>query len=115
MKSPSGRCRLSADLLLATHGRTASHTPPAHRLASPTQLLGELIEEHGSSEGFGVLIADAGESWYLENAASHHWLAQRIPDAAFFASANQHRFQARRAAGCTSSLGAAERPCSVLR
>lgn len=30
---------------------------------------------------------------YLENAAGHHWLAQRIPDDRFFVSANQGRFQ----------------------
>lgn len=30
---------------------------------------------------------------YLETAAGHQWLAQRIPDGSFFVSANQGRFQ----------------------
>lgn len=32
-------------------------------------------------------------SRYLETGSGHHWLAQRVPDRAFFVSANQGRFQ----------------------
>ena len=56
-------------------------------------MLGDFITRYGSSEGFGVLFADASESWYLENAAGHHWLAARVPDDSVFVSGNQARFQ----------------------
>ena len=55
--------------------------------------LGEIIEQVGAGEGFGVAIADRNEAWYLESASGHHWVAQRIPDNAVFVSANQGRFQ----------------------
>jgi dipeptidase len=54
-------------------------------------LLGRLIEERGSAEGFGVAFVDKNEAWYLENAGGHQWLAQRIPDDSYFVSANQSR------------------------
>ncbi|EFN60171.1 hypothetical protein CHLNCDRAFT_9042, partial [Chlorella variabilis] len=68
--------------------------PQAASARQAVQLLGSLIEEHGSGEGFGVLLADAEEVWYLENAAGHHWLAQRVPEGTFFVSGNQGRLQA---------------------
>lgn len=55
------------------------------------ELLGKIIESYGSGEGFGVVFADKHEAWYLENAGGHQWLAVRIPDDAYFVSANQSR------------------------
>ncbi|MFM0740581.1 C69 family dipeptidase [Paraburkholderia xenovorans] len=55
------------------------------------KLLGKLIETYGSGEGFGVAFVDKDEAWYLENAGGHQWLAARIPDNAYFVSANQSR------------------------
>lgn len=42
-----------------------------------------------------LLLASIRHSFcrYLESAGGHRWLAQRIPDRALFASANQARFQ----------------------
>lgn len=54
-------------------------------------LLGSIIEKQGSGEGFGVAFVDKNEAWYLENAGGHQWLAVRIPDDAYFVSANQSR------------------------
>ena len=54
-------------------------------------LLGRLIEQHGSAEGFGVAVVDRNEAWYLENAGGHQWVAQRVPDDSYFVSANQSR------------------------
>ncbi|MDP1614871.1 MAG: C69 family dipeptidase, partial [Methylococcales bacterium] len=38
--------------------------------------------------GFGVLIADAQEAWYLETLSGHQWVAVRIPDNKYFVAAN---------------------------
>jgi dipeptidase len=54
-------------------------------------LLGKIIETSGSGEGFGVVFVDKNEVWYLENAGGHQWLAVRVPDNAYFVSANQSR------------------------
>ena len=56
-------------------------------------VLGALIATHGAGEGFGVLLADAVEAWYLETASGHHWLAQRVPEGTAFVAANQGRLQ----------------------
>ncbi len=86
---------------------------PAAAPAPPLQLLGSLIEEHGSGEGFGVLLADAEEVWYLENAAGHHWLAQRVPEGTFFVSGNQGRLQAREGGldGRVPAVRRSSQPC----
>lgn len=55
--------------------------------------MGSMIEKRGSAEGFGVAVADKNEAWYLENAGGKHWVAVRIPDDAYFVSANQGRIQ----------------------
>ncbi|PSC67957.1 peptidase C69 [Micractinium conductrix] len=67
--------------------------PQATSARQGAELLGALVSEHGAGEAFGVLIADRQEAWYLETGSGHHWLAQRVPDRAFFVSANQGRFQ----------------------
>ena len=55
------------------------------------EMLGKMIETYGSGEGFGVAFVDQHEAWYLENAGGHQWLAVRLPDNAYFVSANQSR------------------------
>jgi dipeptidase len=57
------------------------------------ELLGKIIETQGSGEGFGIAFADKNEAWYLENGAGHQWVAVRIPDNAYFVSANQGRIR----------------------
>jgi dipeptidase len=39
----------------------------------------------------GIALADKHEAWYLENGGGHQWVAVRIPDDAYFVSANQGR------------------------
>lgn len=65
--------------------------PQVHSALKGVEKLGELIEKYGSSEGFGVSFADSEGCWYLENVASRHWVAQRIPEDCYFFSANQMR------------------------
>ncbi|MGI9276804.1 MAG: C69 family dipeptidase [Endozoicomonas sp.] len=67
--------------------------PQATSARDGIRLLGGYIEKDGAGEGFGVAISDKKEAWYLETASGHHWLAQRIPDRAYFVSANQGRFK----------------------
>ena len=55
--------------------------------------LGNLIEKYGSAEGYGIQFVDHDESWYLETAAGHRWLACRIPDDEYFVTGNQSRFR----------------------
>lgn len=57
------------------------------------ELLGHIIDTQGSGEGFGIVFADKNEAWYLENGAGHQWVAVRIPDNAYFVSANQGRIR----------------------
>lgn len=67
--------------------------PLARSARHGAQLLGRLVERLGASEGFGVLLADGREAWYLETASGHHWLAQRVPHGSIFVAGNQGRFQ----------------------
>lgn len=55
--------------------------------------LGALIEEHGVAEGFGVGFVDSHETWYLETASGHRWLACRMPEDQYFVTGNQSRFR----------------------
>lgn len=80
-------CHSSATLLRCSRAALLTRTEtPA--LAPPILVPPPL----GAGEGFGVLIADAQEAWYIETAGGHGWLAQRVPDDKFFVSANQGRF-----------------------
>jgi dipeptidase len=54
-------------------------------------LLGQIIQTRGATEGMGIALADKHEAWYLENGGGHQWVAVRIPDDAYFVSANQGR------------------------
>jgi dipeptidase len=67
--------------------------PYAASAREGVRLLGAIIEKNGAGEGFGVAFSDRNEAWYLETASGHHWLAMRIPEEAYFVSANQGRFQ----------------------
>ena len=55
--------------------------------------LGMLIEKYGSAEGFGIGFIDNDETWYLENAGGHRWLACRMPKDKYFVTGNQSRFR----------------------
>lgn len=55
--------------------------------------LGWLIEKYGSAEGFGIGFIDKDETWYLENACGHRWLATRMPADKYFCTGNQSRFR----------------------
>ena len=55
--------------------------------------LGKLIEEYGSAEGFGIGFIDDKETWYLENACGHHWLACKMPRDKYFVTGNQSRLR----------------------
>ena len=55
--------------------------------------LGSLIEKYGSAEGFGIAFMDQKETWYLENAGGHRWLACRMPEDKYFVSGNQSRYR----------------------
>lgn len=55
--------------------------------------LGALIEKYGSAEGFGIGFIDDKETWYLENAGGHRWLACRMPEDKYFVTGNQSRFR----------------------
>lgn len=55
------------------------------------ELVGEIIEEKGASQGFGMAIANGSEAWLIEVASGHHWAAYRIPDDEYFVGANAMR------------------------
>ncbi|GKT02653.1 C69 family dipeptidase [Furfurilactobacillus entadae] len=55
--------------------------------------LGALLEQHGTTESNGILFADDHEAWYMETAAGHQWVAQRIPDDGYAVVANQLAIQ----------------------
>ena len=44
------------------------------------ELLGRVVAEIGSSERNIVMIADAGEAWYVELYTGHQWAALRLPE-----------------------------------
>lgn len=56
-------------------------------------LLGHIIETKGAGEGFGVAVVDEKELWYLETGTGHQWMALRVPNNQYFATANQGRLQ----------------------
>lgn len=89
---------LKADPYLLTTGITEDAItsvvlPYANSAKEGVRVLGSIVEKAGAGEGFGVAFSDRNEAWYLETASGHHWLAMRIPDDAYFVSANQGRLQ----------------------
>ncbi|WP_353990376.1 C69 family dipeptidase [Pediococcus argentinicus] len=55
--------------------------------------LGSIIEKYGTSETNGILFSDQKEVWYMETAAGHQWVAQRIPDDHYAVVSNQLSIQ----------------------
>ena len=63
--------------------------PTATSAKEAIQILGAAIETVGvKNSGFGVLIGDHYEAWYLETLSGHQWVAIRIPDTMYFVAAN---------------------------
>ncbi|WP_139222420.1 C69 family dipeptidase [Natronobacterium gregoryi] len=52
------------------------------------ELVGEIVEEEGVTQPFGMAIGDGTDVWYLETASGHHWAAHKIPDDEYFVGAN---------------------------
>lgn len=67
--------------------------PYIHTAREGVERLGKLIEQYGSAEGFGIGFIDDKETWYLENACGHRWLACRMPRDKYFVTGNQSRFR----------------------
>lgn len=67
--------------------------PYVHTAREGVLRLGQLIEEHGIAEGFGVAFIDQKEIWYLETACGHRWIAVRLPKDVYFVTANQGRLR----------------------
>ncbi|MDN2453053.1 C69 family dipeptidase [Lactobacillus sp. UCMA15818] len=67
--------------------------PYIHSAREGVQYLGRIVEEKGASESNGILFADQAESWYMEIATGHHWVAQRIPADSYAVVANQLAIQ----------------------
>lgn len=67
--------------------------PYIHSAREGVERLGSLIEQYGSAEGFGIGFIDDKETWYLENACGHRWLACRMPADQYFVTGNQSRFR----------------------
>ena len=67
--------------------------PYIHTAREGVERLGMLIEQYGSAEGFGIGFIDDKETWYLENACGHRWLACRMPKDQYFVTGNQSRFR----------------------
>ncbi|MHC5229401.1 C69 family dipeptidase [Enterococcus sp. LJL99] len=63
--------------------------PYIHTAREGVELVGKMIEKHGSHEGNGVIFSDKDEIWYMEIPCGHHWVAQRIPEDHCAVIANQ--------------------------
>lgn len=66
----------------------AALMPYAQNASNAVDILGSLIEEYGIKAGFGVLLADQDEAWYLETLSGHQWVAIKIPEDVYFVAAN---------------------------
>ena len=67
--------------------------PYIHSAREGVERLGMLIEKYGSAEGFAIGFVDSKETWYLENAGGHRWLACRMPQDKYFVTGNQSRYR----------------------
>lgn len=66
----------------------------AQRAATPregVELVGEIVETNGTSESFGMAVANGSEAWLIEVGGGSHWVAARIPDDEYFVGANALR------------------------
>lgn len=53
--------------------------PYVKTAAEGIRRLGALVDQYGSAEGNGVVIADPKEAWYIEIYTGHQWLAIKLP------------------------------------
>lgn len=67
--------------------------PYIHSAREGVERLGSLIEQYGSAEGFAIGFIDSKETWYLENAGGHRWLACKMPADKYFVTGNQSRYR----------------------
>lgn len=67
--------------------------PFIHSAREGVSRLGDIIQHYGTNETNGILFADNQEAWYMETAAGHYWVAQRIPDDGYAVVANQLSIQ----------------------
>lgn len=67
--------------------------PRATSARQAVNYFGEMIEKHGSMNGYGFAIADEDEVWYIEVGSGHHWAAVRVPDDKYIVVANQFRLK----------------------
>ncbi|MDD3395740.1 MAG: C69 family dipeptidase [Acidaminococcaceae bacterium] len=67
--------------------------PSVHTAREGAALLGKIVEEAGTSEGFGVAFVDTTGIWYLESAGGHRYLAVKVPDNKYFVTGNQGRLR----------------------
>ncbi|MGY4105380.1 C69 family dipeptidase [Ignavigranum ruoffiae] len=44
------------------------------------ELLASIVDEKGSAEGNGLIIADQNETWYMEILSGHQYAAMKLPD-----------------------------------
>lgn len=65
--------------------------PRAKTAKEGVEILGNIIEEKGTAEGFGVAFVDKDGIWYLETASGHQWMAIKLNNQDYFVSANQGR------------------------
>lgn len=94
----NGRAALAADPYVTKTGITEDAIesvilPVAQSARQGAKLLGDIIEQKGAGEGFGVAFIDSKEIWYLETGSGHQWLAVRLPADNYFVSANQGRLR----------------------
>lgn len=68
--------------------------PYIHSAREGVEMVGRLIQKHGSHEGNGIIFSDKEEIWYMEIPCGHHWVAQKIPEDHCAVIANQVSQQA---------------------
>ncbi|MEG2739259.1 C69 family dipeptidase [Clostridium sp.] len=78
---------------LAEDSMTLMVLPYIHSARHGVEYLGNLIKEHGSAEGNGIIFSDKDDVWYMSIVTGHHWVAQRIPDDSCCVIANQVAIQ----------------------
>lgn len=55
------------------------------------ELIGKMYSHYGISYPSGVGVADPNEVWYIEAGGGKCWVAQRVPDDSYLATANGYR------------------------
>ncbi len=67
----TGICEISLGTVMLSQAKTARHA---------VELLGDIIDKHGSGECNTILISDPNETWYLEIVSGHQYAAVKLPD-----------------------------------